>query len=330
MKICSTVCRAALILNGVKGIGPAKLKKMLSGGLSDCSPGELARLLYQETGKPADGFLGEIETAKSAAEHQIELAGNCGVRILCSCDPEYPSLLKHSKFDQFLLYVKGNLPASSRSAAVIGSREPPAKADVVAARITAELTERKFSIVSGLALGCDTFAHREALRCHGHTVAVLAHGLDYVYPEENAGLAEQIVAEGGALVSQFPMGEKPAQYNYPKRDKIQAGLSQLVVMIASTREGGSLIASKSILEDGRDLFVPVACGPEKNSPAFEANRILASENHNEIRKLLKIEGYDRWSHLHILKSREDYVKFEPAAGGSPADEPGMNEQGSLF
>ena len=101
-------------------------------------------------------------------------------------------------------------------------------------------------------------------------------------------------------------------------------------MIASTREGGSLIASKSILEDGRDLFVPVACGPDKNSQAFEANRILASENHNEIRKLLKIEDYDRWSHLHILKSREDYVKFEPAAGGSPADEPGMNEQGSLF
>ena len=238
-------------------------------------------------------------------------------------------MLKHSKFDQFLLYVKGNLPASSRNAAVIGSREPPAKADVVAARITAELTERKFSIVSGLALGCDTFAHREALRCHGHTVAVLAHGLDYIYPEENAGLAEQIVAEGGALVSQFPMGEKPAQYNYPKRDKIQAGLSQLVVMIASTREGGSLIASKSILEDGRDLFVPVACGPDKNSPAFEANRIMASENPDEIRSLLKIKDYDR-SHLHILKSREDYVKFEPAAGGSPADEPGMNEQGSLF
>ena len=227
-------------------------------------------------------------------------------------------MLKHSKFDQFLLYVKGNLPTSSRSAAVIGSREPPAKADVVAARITAELTERKF----------------EALRCHGHTVAVLAHGLDYVYPEENAGLAEQIVAEGGALVSQFPMGEKPAQYNYPKRDKIQAGLSNLVVMIASTREGGSLIASKSILEDGRDLFVPVACGPDKNSPAFEANRILASENPEEIRSLLKI-NYDRshlhiLTHLHILKSREDYVKFEPAAGGSPADEPGMNEQGSLF
>lgn len=62
--------------------------------------------------------------------------------------------------------------------------------------------------MSGLALGCDTFAHREALRCHGHTVAVLAHGLDYVYPEENAGLAEQIVAEGGALMSQFPMGGK--------------------------------------------------------------------------------------------------------------------------
>ena len=130
-------------------------------------------------------------------------------------------------------------------------------------------------------------------------------------------------------MSQFPMGEKPAQYNYPKRDKIQAGLSQLVVMIASTREGGSLIASKSILEDGRDLFVPVACGPDKNRPAFEANRIMASENPEEICSLLKIKDYDR-SHLHILKSREDYVKFEPASGGSPADEPGMNEQGSLF
>lgn len=323
MTICSKEARRILILNEMKGIGPGKLKKIMATvNFASMSIEQNLALIFSKPGDIEDR-ISNFNECESIVNRQLDLAQEHNVDILCSADDMYPELLRNSKFDCGILYIKGNIQKTKRSAAVIGTRELPTKWDQVAKRITETLIKKNFSIISGLAIGTDSVAHKTAVDHHGRTIAVLAHGLDSVFPKENQYLANRILDEGGALVSQFPIGTESIAYNFAKRDLIQEGLSEFVVMIASGIKGGSLIASRAALEDGRYLFVPKPFGDSAGHEKLEANRIAASGDESKISDLFLTKGSEPLSRLFVLESKNDYEKFDSLGGK-------LSEQYSLF
>ena len=269
-----------LSISYIKGIGPSKLKDILNIiGDNVLSENSIYDLLdeYSKNKRTITLSKYSFKLAVEQAEEQLELAEKYNIGVICREDPLYPPLLKESAYDPAIIFYKGNINnLPSRYAAVIGTRNPTEHGTIIAQRITTYLAENEFSIVSGLAIGCDSIAHKAALVAKGHTIAVLAHGLDSVFPSQNKELAEQIIDNGGLLISTYGIGEKPSAFTFAARDKIQSGLSEFVVMIQSGVNGGSLIASQAALADGRKLIVPKPTQRDINNrePNIEANSIL--------------------------------------------------------
>jgi DNA processing protein len=169
--------------------------------------------------------------------------------------PGFPVNLRGLKGRPGVLYALGSreLLENSRAAAVIGSLTPTPEGIEACRRITLGLVERGFVIVSGLAAGCDSAAHRAALEAGGSTIAVLAHGLDYCYPASNRGLRDAILEQGGLLLSEYPPGTRPRRYFFVARDRIQSGLSRGVILIQSDLTGGSMHTLKFAEKQGRLL-----------------------------------------------------------------------------
>lgn len=323
MTVCSKEAKRILLLKQIKGIGAAKLNTIMNTpGFCSMTVEQNLMLIFKKSEDIethcAPSALSKYE---SLVNQQLDLAEEHGVDILCGADELFPKLLRKSKHNCAILYSKGNMQDTRRAAAVIGTRKLPPKWDQVAKRITETLVDKNFSIISGLALGTDSVAHKAAVDRHGRTVAVLAHGLDTVEPKSNRKLAEQILDEGGALVSQFPMDTPLASYNFAERDSIQAGLSEFVVMIASGINGGSLIASKAVLEDGRYLFVPKPFGDSADAEKLEANKIVAGGDRDLISQLfvkkpkdsnksIAAACSDPLSRIFVLAGKHDYEKFD--------------------
>jgi len=206
--------------------------------------------------------------AAEAAEAELERAERAGVRILTIEDAAYPRALRTIFDPPLALYVKGALaPRDGLAFGVVGSRRSSYYGKTQAERISAHLAGLGFTIVSGLARGIDSCAHRGALRAHGRTIAVLGNGLGSVYPPENEKLAGEI-AESGALVSEFPMDAEPHRDNFPRRNRIISGLSMGVLVVEGNVRSGALITAHAALEQGREVFAvpgkvdsPLARGP---------------------------------------------------------------------
>jgi DNA processing protein len=160
----------------------------------------------------------------------------------------------------------------------------------VGRRLTGALVERGWSIVSGLALGIDTQVHRAALGAGGHTIAVLGNGLDHIYPMANERLAEEIVAAGGALVSEKPPGIPVTPGSLVARDRIQTGLSAGVVVIQTDLQGGPMHGARFALSQGRPLFVPVPGGTHADHPKSRGLLALATMPARELAGLIGASG----------------------------------------
>ncbi|HEX2439406.1 MAG TPA: DNA-processing protein DprA [Methylomirabilota bacterium] len=175
------------------------------------------------------------------------------IRRLAPGDPDYPALLG-SLTNPPELDVRGTLaPEDALSIAIVGSRQASAYGIEVAGMLAADLAARGVTIVSGLARGIDTAAHRGALEAGGRTLAVLGHGIAHVYPPENRKLAEAIVARG-ALLSQFPRTIGPLSYHFPLRNRTLAGLALGVVVVEAAERSGALITAGLAGELGREVF----------------------------------------------------------------------------
>lgn len=287
----SSISNAAynlLVLSFIKNIGPACLRSLCSAdaglqlSLSDCQPSELGDYLLEcssivsrKRKEPVSA--GEISKAAVLADEQVQKADNLDVSIICSLDEAYPQRLRLCKDDPVMLYVKGSLSClNQNSAAVIGSRQPTAHAEIIAQRVSDFLIAHECCIVSGLAYGCDSLAHRQCVQHGSPTVAVLGHGLQTIYPKEHAELAAQIIENGGALVSQFHIGEAAKAYTFAARDAVQAGMSDFTLLIQSALDGGSMIASGKCLEYGRTLAVisPTQKDRAQFSDSCRANILL--------------------------------------------------------
>jgi DNA processing protein len=177
------------------------------------------------------------------------------IKVITIEDENYPKLLKEIDSPPFIIYVKGAEKALSQPClAVVGSRRVTEYGRQAGQRLVKDLTLHGLVIVSGLARGVDSLAHRVCLENKGLTVAVLGHGLDRIYPPENRLLAEQIVASGGALVSEYPLGYQISRGNFPARNRIVAGLSLGVVVIEGKHKSGTKITAGWAAEYGREVF----------------------------------------------------------------------------
>lgn len=252
------------------------------------------------------------ERAISAADKDVEKAMQLGHSIISLCDSSYPSLLSKLNDKPAILFISGNLAKISEKAlAVIGTREPSDHGRIVAERITKYFSLNGWQIVSGLALGIDSVAHEATLSVSGSTVAVLAHGLETVYPKKNQRLADEIVAGGGVLISEYSYGTPSFPGNFVERDRIQAGLARGVVMVQSDEMGGSWHASRAALQYNRYLFVPspTSADLKANHPKINGNRKVLEVTSNKLATFLKCEINDL-ERLVVINSRDDYPQLE--------------------
>lgn len=176
------------------------------------------------------------------------------IRVLLYSDPAYPQSLRLIHDPPMVLYIKGNaIPHNLSHVAVVGSRNPTHCGLKAAEKIGQGLARRGLSVVSGMARGIDSAAHRGCLAGRGFTVAVVGTGIDMVYPASNQKLFDQI-AQQGAVISEFPLGTAPEPKNFPIRNRIISGLSLGVVVVEATKKSGSLITASLALEQGREVF----------------------------------------------------------------------------
>ncbi|MBM4053893.1 MAG: DNA-protecting protein DprA [Planctomycetes bacterium] len=185
---------------------------------------------------------------------EMELAEKSNIRIVPYTSAEYPQHLKNIYDPPLVLYIKGTLAETDVIAlAIVGARRCTYYGLSQAERFARQLAQKGFCIISGMARGIDTAAHRGAISSNGRTIAVLGCGLGSMYPKENAALAEEII-QHGALISEFPINTPPDYRNFPPRNRLISGLSLGVVVIESTLKSGSLITAQWALEQGKEVF----------------------------------------------------------------------------
>ena len=188
-------------------------------------------------------------------ERELELIHEYGCQIVTLYDDAYPSRLKEIDTPPLVLYIRGALTSEDTlSISLVGSRDAKDYGRKVGYRLSFQLAQRGLTIVSGLARGIDTSAHRGALEAGGRTIAVMGSGLSFIYPAIRiVTLAEKITASG-ALISEFPMGVKPKPRNFPRRNRIISGLTLGTVVVEASNRSGALITARLAGEQGREVF----------------------------------------------------------------------------
>ena len=205
-------------------------------------------------------------------ERQLNSLQAMGGSLLTLADPDYPPLLAGIYAPPPVLFVLGDLaPCLSGGVAVVGSRAMSPYGRRLAGELGRDLARQGVSLISGLARGVDAAAHRGALEAEGHTVGILGCGLDVAYPREHRELIAQVAAQG-AVVSEFPLGTRPAPAHFPVRNRVISGLSRAVVVVEAGLKSGSLITARHALEQGREVFaVP---GPVGSATSAGSNQLI--------------------------------------------------------
>ena len=274
-------------LSLVPGIGPAKFRRLVESLGSTEAAWKARPALLAEAGLDRRAIESMVATRPRVdLEREMEKLRRLGVKLLTLEDPDYPPPLRNIADPPPVLYLRGELlPGDELAVAVVGTRMPTVYGRQAAELFARGLAENGVTVVSGLAKGIDTHAHRAALEAGGRTIAILGSGLDIIYPSENRKLAAEIV-ERGALVSEFPLGTQPDGVNFPRRNRIISGLSFASLVVEAGETSGALITAEFALEQGRDVFAvpgnifsPASRGPnrlilEGAKPACELRDLL--------------------------------------------------------
>jgi len=238
-----------LTLLNLEGLGRKTIRHLLAASPGAQSFNELLECMRT----PATYDMAVIEQAYDYATGVIERSQQDGISIIGYFDKEFPERLKTIEDPPLVLHVKGDLAAlhSWPAIAVIGTREPTPYGKASAHRIAAAIARSQGIVVSGLALGCDAAAHWGCVEAGGRTVAVLAHGLDKVYPVENKKLALEVLAHSGCLVSEYEVAKRPFKTSFVDRDRLQSGMVGAVIVIETGLAGGSMHTVRFARKQGR-------------------------------------------------------------------------------
>jgi DNA processing protein len=270
----------------------ATLRNSLGGGLAE-------RLV-------AHDCAAEIEAALAWAEQP-------GNRLLTLADAEYPRALLSAADPPVLLYVKGDVALLDRPAfAIVGSRNATKQGEANAEAFAAALAGAGLAIVSGLAAGIDAAAHRGALQAGGPTIAVIGTGIDRIYPARNEALAREIAAHG-VILSEFALGTPPLPANFPRRNRLIAGLAQGCLVVEAARQSGSLITARLAAETGREVF---AIPGSIHSPQAKGCHALIKQGAKLVESAQDILEELKWE-AHVSPSERSAQIKSPAPGRGP-------------
>jgi len=263
---------AYIALNMMEKVGPVGVRTMVSalGTASAIFTAGSDSLIQAGVGPEcAQAILRQRDSVDWEGEQ--ERAAGSGVRLITQIDAEYPKQLLEIHDPPLALYVSGELESrDTHSIAIVGTRHPTNYGLQCAEKLAFRLAGAGFTVVSGLAEGIDTVAHRAAIKAKGRTLAVIGSGLDCLYPVSNKDLAKEISAHG-AVISEFPFGRKPDKTTFPIRNRIVSGLSKGVVVVEAGLKSGALITVNQALEQGRTVF---AVPGRIDSPASQGTHKL--------------------------------------------------------
>jgi DNA processing protein len=237
-------------------LGSKRFEKIQKSGLSfedlwTLPAGKVRGKLGRE--KFVDSFLKNREAINPDAK--LEKLKNLDINFITIFDDEYPKLLKETFSPPAVLYYKGNLELLEKpTLAAVGSRKFTTYGKNATEKIVSGLAEAGYTIVSGMALGIDTFAHETTLRADGKTVAILGCGLDNPYPASNAGLFKKIIESDGLAISEYMPGKPPLRQHFPARNRIISGVSRGILIAEANIKSGALITARDALEQNRDVF----------------------------------------------------------------------------
>ena len=256
-KTTTSTLRNILALSLIPGLGTKRIKSLIQ-TFPDAE--KLFQLSKTEL-RSVDG-IGEASALNILSfkdwykvDELLEKTSSLKAEILTIADVAYPVLLKQIYDPPAVLWYKGNAEAlNSKGIGIIGTRNTTAYGRKMAKKLATELAEKGWCINSGLAYGIDAIGHQAAVDVHSKTVAVLGSGIDNLYPQKHAGLANQIIKNGGAVITEFPPGTKPDAGNFPVRNRIVSGLSYGVLVIESGVQGGSIITADLALDQNREVF----------------------------------------------------------------------------
>lgn len=245
-----------LALNSINGLGPVRLRALVEYFKDPKLAWEADGKALVEVGLPARVVDLIVSTRRSMEPPAyLESLSKSGIKWLTIYDENYPRLLKQIYDPPVVVFYKGDIQVEDEKAiAVVGSRKMGGYGRVVTEELTRQLVEHGFAIISGLARGVDSQAHKTAVNAGGRTLAVLGGGLNKIYPPENIGLAEQIINGHGAVISEFSPDEPSLPGNFPARNRIISGLSKAVLVTEADSDSGSLITARLALEQGREVF----------------------------------------------------------------------------
>jgi DNA processing protein len=256
-----------LAISLTPGLGPTKARKLVEHFGSPEAVFRASLTELESTGMQAVSAQ-SLATGKSAelAREEIARAAAAEATVISVDDPSYPPRLKEIYDPPLILRVRGNLEVLTKPGiAMVGTRHPTPYGSGMAERLACDLASQGLVIISGMARGVDTASHRGAISAKGKTVAVFGTGVDVIYPKENSRLAEQILALGGALISEFPLGTSAFPQNFPIRNRIISGMSVGVLVVEAAEYSGTRITARCALEQNRDVFAVPGNVTNKNS-----------------------------------------------------------------
>ncbi len=251
-----------LALHEINGLGPMRLKTLLDFFqdpklIWEMDIKELKAIKETNGISIPENVLTNLEEFRKTTnlEQILENLDRSRIKWLSFFDDDYPKKLKEIYDPPIIVYYKGEFePTDDRAIGVVGTRKITGYGKLVTEKFAKELVASGFTIVSGLARGVDTQAHRSALESGGRTIAVLGGGLNKIYPPENMKLVDQIIDGQGAVVTEFPPEYESLPGNFPARNRIISGLSLAVLVTEAASDSGSLITARVALEQGRDVF----------------------------------------------------------------------------
>jgi len=288
-----TIYRIALSL--CEGVGPILAKNLINALGS-------AEAVFKEKDKGLAAIQGVSYKVSSAlkaeyplqrAEKEMSFIDKNGFLMHFYQDASYPRRLMHCADAPVILYQKGNLNLNpNRSLAIVGTRSVTTYGRSFLEGFMPDLRSFQPQVISGLAYGVDAIAHRESLNQNLKTIAVVAHGLDIIYPALHRGLAADILEKGGAIVTEFLSESKPDRENFPKRNRIIAGMSDAVIVVEAARKGGALITADLAFQYNRDVFA--LPGRYQDTFSEGCNLLIKSNRANLLESTKDIEYIMRW------------------------------------